>query len=504
MMTQDREYIRELVESQMEQALSDGEFKVYLQPKINMVTDKIVGAEALSRWVRPGEGVRMPDMYIPVFEKNGFVSRLDMYMFREVCKLKAAFKGEIYEHIVISVNMSRIHLYDEEFPARLSNIADEYEIPHSELEIEITESVFFDDAENLIARITEIQDQGFPVSIDDFGSGYSALNMLKDIMADVVKLDMVFLRDSSNSNRGKTVIRSIISMCRDLKMEVVCEGVETKEHVELLTKCGCQVGQGFLYSKAINVADFRKYASDHLNHIYNNCEFRFNGSLDSNIESITAKYVREGKSYDTDVTAKEAPQYSDDVTYVQGIFKDSKALYLPGGKSECNTVEITPDVIVNDSFMVSFWIKTEKIRAWSSVIYIKFETGFVSFNPLAWEGHSSFRVRDSREVNGWYDTSACWLEEGLWWHVVISFNGQTDVATLYVNGDVISITENVRTNRYVKRVVVGGDVFQPSYNGAICEMTFYNEVMDYDYVAELHKSYTSREDFIGGPLKKLI
>ncbi len=501
---ENREYITKIVESQMEQAFADGEFKVYFQPKVNMVTDKLAGAEALSRWVRPGEGVRMPDMYIPVMENNGYISKLDLYMFEETCKAKASFVGRPCEHVVVSVNMSRIHLYNENFPDALASIADKYGVPHSELEIEVTESAYFDDAKEMIQRIKDIQNKGFPVSIDDFGSGYSALNMLKDMTVDAVKLDLVFLKDSYDSKKGKTVLRSVISMCRDLKMEVICEGVEKKEQVDLLVKCGCQVAQGFYYSKAVPLEDFVIFADEHMTNVHNSCTFHFDGNLDSDVEGISAGFVREGKTYSTAEKALGSAKRSKDAEYVDGIFEGKRALYLPGGRQESNVAEINPDVIANDSYTVAFWIKTERNIPWSSVIYIKFETGFASFNPAAWEGHSSYRIRDSREVNGWYDTSTFQLEEGVWWHVVLTYNAQKDQATLFINGDVASVSEDVRTNRYVKRVVIGGDVFQPSYNGAVCELIFYNEAVDYDFVSKLFESYISREDFAGEPLKRLV
>ena len=135
---------------------------------------------------------------------------------------------------------------------------------------------------------------------------------------------------------------------------------------------------------------------------------------------------------------------------------------------------------------------------------MKFETGFSSFSPIAWEGEADFRIRDSREVDGWYDSSVCVLSEDLWWHVVISYNAQTEMAVAFINGEPITRNGNVPANRFVKRIMLGGDVFQRSYIGALCEVLFYNEAKDYDFMKELHLNYINDPKYIGGKLKQLI
>ena len=167
-------------------------------------------------------------------------------MFEETCRIKSTWKGTKYEHIPISINMSRLHLYNQAYPDQLVEIAGRYQIPTNELELEVTESIFLKDSTELIRMINQLQDRGFMISIDDFGSGFSALNLLKDLNANTIKLDREFLSDSSNSTRGKKIIRNVIALCLDLKMDVVTEGIETKDQIDFITRCGCQIGQGFV------------------------------------------------------------------------------------------------------------------------------------------------------------------------------------------------------------------------------------------------------------------
>ena len=153
--------------------------------------------------------------------------------------------------------------------------------------------------------------------------------------------------------------------------------------------------------------------------------------------------------------------------------------------------------IVNDSFTVSLWIRPEVLYQWTAALYVKHETGFLGIIPYSWEGCSDCRIRDSKEVTGWYDLSGRILTENTWWHYVATYNAKTETAIAFINGDVVSILENVPTNRYVKRITLGGDVFQSSLQGDICEVVFYNEAKDFEFVYELHQSYVTRKDFIG-------
>lgn len=468
------------IELEMEEALKSGQFKVYLQPKINMVTSKLYGAEALSRWIHPVDGLRGPNMYIPVFEKNGFISKLDMYMFEQVCKLKSEWRacGEGYSDILISVNMSRLHLYDENFGATLVAIADKYKIPHNELEIEITESIFMKDTKELVYNIEMIKELGFLVSIDDFGSGFSALNILKDLAVDIIKIDREFLNDIGATSRGKMIIKNVIAMCLDLKVEVVTEGIETKEQVEFIKRCGCQIAQGFYYSRPIDIQEFEKFARKHMVPVLDRYIFHLNGDLQSEDGSLEGNIDGEG------------------LEYREGLYKDSKSLYFPGGEIGKNIVNIPPEVIVNDNYTVGLWIKPETLHLWVCSLYIKFDIGFSAILPLGWEGVSDFRIRDSRGAIGWYDAIGPVLKENVWTYVMVIYNAKNETATLCINGEVVGILENVPTNRYVTRIILGGDLFKPSFKGQLCDLVFYNAAKDYEFVKEMYRSYVERDGFL--------
>lgn len=241
------------VEDNMEKALENHEFVMYLQPKFDMDTEKIVGAEALVRWIKPGEGIIPPMEFIPVFEKNGFVTRLDMYICEEACKVIRYWLDNGIQPVPISVNMSRANMKSDEYLKRLETLVYGYDIPKELLEIEITETVEGEDVEEAIIGLKK---HGYKLLMDDFGSGYSSLNTLKDTQFDIIKIDREFLQDFVGSDRGKVIVEHTIQMTKSIGLDIVAEGVENLEQARFLVESGCRVAQGFYYAKPMPVEEF--------------------------------------------------------------------------------------------------------------------------------------------------------------------------------------------------------------------------------------------------------
>lgn len=248
------------IEDIMEDALHNEEFEVYMQPKVDFHTLKVIGAESLVRWNRPGNGVVSPGVFIPVFERTGFVTQLDFFVFEKTCIAlnKWRKEGKMLD-VIVSVNMSRNHLGQDYFIDVLALIATRWDIPLHSLEIEITESAFFEDSEYLVKILNKLKAEGFRLSMDDFGAGYSSLNLLKSIPIDVLKIDKEFLDQSGVSEKSRIIIASIIHMAKSINVEVVCEGVETEEQATFLRNIGCDYAQGYLYSRPITLLAFEDF-----------------------------------------------------------------------------------------------------------------------------------------------------------------------------------------------------------------------------------------------------
>lgn len=251
---------REL-EYEAEEALSNGEFLVYFQPKYDVESEKIIGAEALVRWKHPERGMLSPALFIPVFETNGFIIELDMYVLDKVCELIETWMEAGIAPICISVNLSRTHLYERNLVERLVSVVKRHNVLPEYIEFELTESAFYEEMESLLQVMTAIKKEGFRLSMDDFGSGYSSLNLLRRLPVDVLKLDKGFLEecDEREDNvRGKRIVMHVISMAKDLEMEVLAEGVETEGQKEFLQEARCDMIQGYYYAKPMPMDEFEE------------------------------------------------------------------------------------------------------------------------------------------------------------------------------------------------------------------------------------------------------
>ncbi len=248
------------IENSMVDALNNGEFIVYFQPKYSLSDYQIIGAEALVRWDNPQKGLIPPIEFIPVFERNGFIVNIDFYVFEEVCKKIREWMDEGQKVVPISVNLSRMHFVNSNFIEEFKLIVDKYKIPTRLIELELTETAVLDNIEGLLDTMNNLKEKGFVISMDDFGTGYSSLNLLKELPVDILKLDRAFFTEKDESNNEKIVISNVIKMAKELKMKVISEGVETISQVEFLKQIGCDMVQGYLFSKPMPVKEFEKIA----------------------------------------------------------------------------------------------------------------------------------------------------------------------------------------------------------------------------------------------------
>lgn len=246
------------VESKMEKALREEKFIVYLQPKYEPKNRELKGAEALIRWIDEEDGFISPGRFIPIFERNGFITRIDDYMVEHVARLQAEWIERGYDIIPVSVNISRAHFSRHDLAEHICEIVDKYKVPHNMIEIELTESAFFDDKRAILDIVNRMQQLGFHVSMDDFGAGYSSLNSLKDLPLNVLKLDGGFFKGENVGERGEIIVEKAIELAKELNMEIVAEGVEKENQVEFLADRGCDMIQGFYFDKPLPIGDFEE------------------------------------------------------------------------------------------------------------------------------------------------------------------------------------------------------------------------------------------------------
>lgn len=249
------------VTNEMIMAMKNEEFVLYLQPQYDALTGELVGAESLCRWLKPDGSMVSPGVFIPIFEKNGYIKDLDKYVWESAFKLVKSWEERGIKFVPISVNVSRVSMVDGHIIRTIKELSEKYPIDKNNIHFEITESAYMNN-QSAISDITQkIRDLGYIIAMDDFGSGYSSLNSLKDIPFDILKLDMGFLRsdkDKKNEKKGGDIIGHMIDMAHTLELVTVAEGVETKEQVDMLSNMGCDIIQGYYYSKPVPLGEYEK------------------------------------------------------------------------------------------------------------------------------------------------------------------------------------------------------------------------------------------------------
>lgn len=253
--------------SEMEFALAHGQFVLYFQPQIDYMTGRLAGAETLVRWQHPQKGLIPPDRFIPLFERNGFITRLDEYVWEQSCRYMRLWsdRKEGASPVSLSVNISRVDVYRPHLCEYFVQLVRRYRLPPQSLRLEITESAYMQNSEQLIAVVTQLRAAGFTVEMDDFGAGYSSLNILKDVPVNVLKLDMRFLSaEKTEHTRGGRILAAVVGMAHRLDMEIIAEGVERKEQADYLENLGCNCMQGYYFSRPIPADDFEALARRYL------------------------------------------------------------------------------------------------------------------------------------------------------------------------------------------------------------------------------------------------
>lgn len=240
----------------METALAQNQFQIYMQPKYRISDESLVGAEALIRWIHPEWGFQSPGEFIPLFEKNGFITKLDQFVWDSVAATLHDWDERGYYPLSVSVNVSRADIYNADLAEMLTNIVEKHKIAPSRLHLEITESAYTENPRQIIDTVAHLRELGFVIEMDDFGSGYSSLNMINDLPIDVLKLDMKFIQSETAKPNSQGILKFIINLARWMKLSVTAEGVETKEQLDRLSEIGCDYVQGYYFAKPMPCKEF--------------------------------------------------------------------------------------------------------------------------------------------------------------------------------------------------------------------------------------------------------
>lgn len=251
------------LESSMQGALERGEFVPFYQPKVEIFTGRVAGAEALVRWQHPEQGLLLPGVFLPFYEKIGFIVKIDLFVFEQVCRDLQVWLSGNHEGVPVSINFSRRHMQDPDLPKRLKDIADHYQVPTRFLEVEVTETEELESVETASAFVAALKNYGFKVSIDDYGTGYSSISFLQQLPIDALKLDRGFMLNAMESDKARDIMRYLVTAVQRNGVRVICEGVEIKEQLEFVRSLDCRFVQGYFYSIPLPKEEFEKYLLQH-------------------------------------------------------------------------------------------------------------------------------------------------------------------------------------------------------------------------------------------------
>lgn len=266
--TQEKAFFEEQLINSFDKAIKEKQFKIFYQPKYNIQGErnKLVSAEALIRWIHPKYGMVSPGVFIPLFEHNGYIRKLDNYVFNEVARQQAEWNEQYGFYLPVSVNVSRVDIHNPNLVKEILEAVDKHNVPRDKYYIEITESAYAQDEHEVVSVATELKENGLLIEVDDFGSGYSSLNTISDLPFDVLKIDMLFMRRVDNNPKTKEIIKMILAMCKQFNATSVAEGVETDEHYKFLKESGCDVIQGYYFSKPLPNNEFIALIEKEINH----------------------------------------------------------------------------------------------------------------------------------------------------------------------------------------------------------------------------------------------
>lgn len=465
-MFEDKKREMEIIED-FSDALKQKQFSIKYQPIVDTISKTTAAAEVLTRWDKDDKCILMPDDYVDILDRANKLTELDFYVICSVfefigCQMKA------HKSLVpMSMNLSPKHLQDETFFIRLQELLLKYEVDPHYVMFELKESVFINQEESTIAFSRKLNEMGIRVSMDSFGFAYSAFNIMERLPISLVKIDRMFIKEKHFKKSEEVVLAGIVDMIKKLHKSVVALGVEYEEQQEFLCSIGCDMIQGNFYSEPLDETELLCYIESHKEVETESAYFK----LDGNYEVETGKYSAYGNGTLLD--------------FVEGILPQRRVLNFPGGKVGHEIVELSLGNLLANSFTVSVWFFEWESNAWTSLFYADYTNGFFSLIPSGWDQTGFARVMEKEEETEFYDAIGTSVEraEG-WTHMAAVYNRKTKSLAFFLNGYLAGYKDDVIELESPGRVILGGDIYQLSFNGYVADLKVTNAPLSAQKIKE--------------------
>lgn len=466
------------MQKRQEQALENGEFEIRYLPVISAQTSKLRLSQIKLYWNMPNGITREEADFLPLFEKNGFIRRLSKWVFQNALEYLQKYHADGLMSKV-GLRISRLQLLDGEFPQWIASLSEKSGVDPSELDLEIDENSFDRGSDTIVASLRKLKQLGFGVSIIGVGSSFKSLVYWDKLSYDSIIFDPEYLHGALGSARGRQILKTLLSMGRELKMSIIAEGVGTREDAQFLSGCGCNAISGSYYSLPLPPSDYYEYVKDKIPQAHEKVEFPFLNNLTSADGKYTGRII--GKN----------------ITFSQGISSKWGALLFPGGGFRENVVELPTAVLPESSYTICMWLKPLQQTSWTSSFYIRYHGGFTTFSPFVTGGYCIFRISEDTDINGFHDALARQIPQDLWTFVCVTYDHFTEIGKTYINGRKAGIRTDAPSLPACQQILLGGDPFQPSYEGYLSGIILYEEVKSEDEIRELYRQFSEEPGFRG-------
>lgn len=472
--------IERQMESMAEDALKKGLFKIKYLPVNNLQNSRLEKAQVYVCWQKEDGTCWTQEEFRPVLEKNGFIRKVDMYVFEETCRKIPGMRVSEEQPIKMGIEMSRLLLIEDELQSVLKKTMKQYGVSSDEIEICIDESAFASRSDaQMVNAIETLNKAGVSVALIHFGKDFSSFRYLRQLSVNSIHFDTAYLKEYMKNGRGRQIIKTLIRLGKDLRQLMVADGIVSSEEILFLSGCGCDAASGSYYSELLNEEEYVKYAKARMKHRTQKIAYAFKDNLDSTEGEFTGKIKGDG------------------VRFIDGISDNWGGIYFPGGKASDNVITFPEQLFSTNSYTISLWIKPDAVWSWGSVVYVGFLGGFASIVPFAGEGISIFRIYEEGDLNGWHDILCHATDLHKWTFITVTYDAFSESTRYYIDGKIAGYKMDVPIMYSCRQVMLGGDLFQKSYTGSVSAFMVFDQVKTEEEVEQLYQSFLSEPGFRG-------
>ena len=467
------------MEKRQQQALRDREFEVRYVPIVMAQTPRLHMAQVYVVWNMKDGRCRGQEEFLPLFVRNGFATELNAWVIERVLQDIVAFRGEQERPDRVGVRISRLQLLDGNLLPWLEGLMHDYKVKAEELELEIEESAFIRGKEEMFANIEALHKCGFRISLTGVGMDFASLRYWDMLPIDTLKFQREYLQHAFASHKGRRIMKTLMAVGRELKMDIVADGVTSREDIMYLIECGCNAVGGEYFSKPLSAIDFLRYVRKNLRTEMRVTEFPFWTDYAAVDSSMQAAPIGAG------------------VHLTEGISTNWGGVLFDGGDVRENVLELPPELLASDSYTVCMWIKPLELKGWSSILYARYNNGFMSLVPYTPDQSTIYRVHQDDFVNHYHDILIRMAQRNKWSFLCITYDAVTGVGRLYLNGRLAGETEDIPQLPACKQILLGGDPFQQSFRGYVSGLVFCDSVMTEAEIGDVYKDFCKDPGFVG-------